>query len=178
MFEVLWYYRHLVPTRPVIAFTPVPLRARADGWSPELQLRFIVALSRGLTPGEAARSVGKNRQNAYALRKRAGAQSFAAAWDAVVEHVRKLRAEGRSPHRRPGPAPSAPPPPPPPRPLPQGAQAEAIAERGAEAMKRAPTEAAARRALDEMLDALYGPKSDNSDTAEGRKKPIMRSRNL
>ena len=62
-------------TPPIIAFTPVPLRRRADGWSPELQLRFIVALSRGLTPGEAARSVGKNRQNAYALRKRKGARA-------------------------------------------------------------------------------------------------------
>jgi hypothetical protein len=45
-------------------------------------------------------------------------------------------------------------------------------------MKRAPTEAAARRALDEMLDALYGPKSDKSDTPEGRKRPPMASRNL
>ena len=80
---------------PVIAFTPVPLRRRADGWSPELQLRFIVALSRGLTPGQAAASVGKNRQNAYALRKRRGAESFAEAWDSVVAWVRAVRAEGR-----------------------------------------------------------------------------------
>ncbi|HYJ83463.1 MAG TPA: hypothetical protein VEW26_11570 [Allosphingosinicella sp.] len=157
---------------PVIAFTPVPLRRRADGWSPDLQLRFILALSRGLTPGEAARSVGKNRQNAYALRKRPGAESFAAAWDRVVAHVRQVRAEGRAPMPRPA-APA--------RPSfirPRGAEAEAIAERGAEAMKRAPTEAAARRALDEMLDALYGPKSDKSDIRDGGKIPPIGSRTL
>ncbi|TMJ19715.1 MAG: hypothetical protein E6G92_08070 [Alphaproteobacteria bacterium] len=157
-----------MPTPPVIAFTPVPLRRRADGWTPELQLGFILALSRGLSPGEAARSVGKNRQNAYALRKREGAESFAAAWDAVVAHVRQIRAEGRLPCRR---ADSS-------SPRPRGAEAEAIAERGAEAMSRARTPADSRRALDEMLDALYGPKSDNSDNSEGGKISLMGSRNL
>lgn len=162
---------------PVIAFTPVPLRHRADGWPPELQLRFIVALSRGLNPGEAARAVGKNRQNAYALRKRPGAESFAAAWDCVVAHVRAVRARGRA--RRPRDAASGLGPPPPARPkLPQGAEAEAIAERGKQAVSRAPTEAAARRALDEMLDALYGPKSDKSDSPDGGKDPFMGSRTL
>jgi hypothetical protein len=165
-----------VPAPPVIAFTPVPLRVRADGWPPDLQLRFIVALSTGLTPGEAALSVGKNRQNAYALRKRPGAESFAAAWDSVVAYVRQIRAQGRQPRLRPAPGAAAPVPPRFRRP--QGAEAEAIAERGAEAMKQAPTEAAARRALDEMLDALYGPKSDKSDTAGSGKNPLMRSRNL
>lgn len=163
---------------PVIAFTPVPLRRRADGWSPDLQLRFVVALSLGFTPGEAARSVGKNRQNAYALRKRPGAESFAAAWDAVVAHVRRIRAEGRAPRPRPGGAVPAGPPPPPQRQLPQGAEAEAIAKRGAEAMRRAPTQEAGRRALDEMLDALYGPKSDKSDTSGRRENPFMGSRTL
>lgn len=161
-----------MPAPPVIAFTPVPLRPRSDGRTPELQLRFIQALSRGLTPGEAAHSVGKNRQNAYALRKRPGAESFAAAWDSVVTHVRRVRTEGRAPAPRTAAQP---------RPSfrrPQGAEAEAIAERGAEAMKRAPTEAAARRALDEMLDALYGPKSDNGDIGGGDERPPMGSRNL
>jgi hypothetical protein len=159
-----------MPAPPIIAFTPVPLRRRADGWSPELQLRFIHALSTGLTPAEAALSVGKNRQNAYALRKRPGAESFADAWDCVVAYVRQVRAEGRALR-------SVAQPPPRPR-LPQGAEAEAIAGRGAEAMKRAPTEAAARRALDEMLDALYGPKSDNPGIGDRDKKPCMGSRNL
>ncbi len=163
-----------VPAPPVIAFTPVPLRVRADGWSPDLQLRFIVALSKGLTPGDAARSVGKNRQNAYALRNRPGAESFAAAWDRVVAYVRQIRARGRQPRPRPDPGT---PPAPPHFSRPRGDEAEAIAERGAEAMKRAPTQAAARQALDEMLDALYGPKSDKSDTAGSGKKPAYGSRN-
>jgi hypothetical protein len=77
-----------------------------------------------------------------------------------------MRAQGRQPWPFPGPR------------LPQGAEAEAIAERGALAMSRAPTEAAARRALDEMLDALYGPKSDKSDTSEREKNRFMGSRNL
>jgi len=163
---------------PVIAFTPVPLRPRADGWSPDMQLRFILALSQGLTPGQAARSVGKNRQNAYALRKRTGAESFANAWDSVVAYARRVRAEGRAPRPRRGGAISAGSPPPPRPALPQGAEAEAIAERGAEAMRRASTPDAARRALDDMLDGLYGPKSDKSDTMERGKSPFMGSRTL
>src|SRR3954452_2284835 len=69
-----------------IVFTPVPLRARRDGWSPALQLRFIRLLADGMKPGAAAEAVGRNRQNAYALRKRPGAESFAAAWDAAVAY--------------------------------------------------------------------------------------------
>jgi len=152
---------------PVIAFTPVPLRPRADGWPPGLQLRFIIALSRGLTPGEAARSVGKNRQNAYALRKRAGAESFAAAWDNVVAYVRQVRAEGRRPLPRPGTQSGTAERPGPFR-RPQGPEASAIAERGAAAMRQATTEAEGRRALNEMLDGLYGPKSDKSDSGGRR----------
>jgi hypothetical protein len=166
-------YSAIMSAPPVIAFTPVPLRRRADGWSPDLQLRFIHALSRGLSPGEAARSVGKNRQNAYALRKRPGAESFAAAWDDVVACIRRVQAEGRLPRRRPGPTGSAPPSPRPRPKLPQGAEAEAIAERGAETMRRASSPIAARRALDEMLDALYGPKNDNSDNSESRKNALL-----
>ena len=154
---------------PVIAFTPVPLRRRADGWPPELQLRFIVALSQGLSPGDAALVVGKNRQNAYALRKRPGAQSFAAAWDEVVAHVRRIRAQERlSPPSPPAAQTFRPP---------REPEALAIAERGAAAIKQARSDAEARRALDEMLDGLYGPKSDKGDGGDGGKKLPMGSRN-
>ncbi|HEX6375783.1 MAG TPA: hypothetical protein VFZ91_08675 [Allosphingosinicella sp.] len=151
---------------PVIAFTPVPLRHRADGWTRELQLRFIVALSQGLKPGQAARSVGKNRQNAYALRKCLGAESFAAAWDAAVAYARR--------DARPAPPPRHAPPPS----LPTGAEAEGIARRGLEAVNRlvADSPAAARRALDGMLDALYGPKSDSGDNSDSGKFGSMGSR--
>ncbi|MBV9931509.1 MAG: hypothetical protein JO013_11265 [Alphaproteobacteria bacterium] len=83
-----------------IAFTPVPLRTRADGWSPALQLAFIHALADGAKPGEAARALGKNRQNAYALRRRPGAESFAAAWDAAVAYARRRRIEGAAEQRQ------------------------------------------------------------------------------
>lgn len=132
---------------PVIVFTPVPLRRRADGWPPELQVRFIVALSQGMTPGDAARSVGRNRQNAYKLRKRPGAESFAAAWDAAVAYARRRRTPVAAGHREPA----------------SGKEAEALARRGLESVERAAkvSEVARRQAFNRMLDALYGPKSDN-----------------
>jgi hypothetical protein len=71
-------------TPSFILVTPVPLRARADGWSPAVQLRFLEALARGLSVREAAAEVGRNRQTAYASRGREGAESFAAAWDAAI----------------------------------------------------------------------------------------------
>jgi len=83
-----------------IAFTPVPLRLRADGWSRELQLAFVHALAEGAKPGEAARALGKNRQNAYALRRRPGAESFAAAWDEAVAFARRRRIERASEERQ------------------------------------------------------------------------------
>jgi hypothetical protein len=71
--------------------------------------------------------------------------------------VEDVRAQGRALRPPAGVGSSAPEPPfrrPPP------AEGAAIADRAVEAMKRAPDEAAARRALDNMLDALYGPKID------------------
>ncbi|HWT13064.1 MAG TPA: hypothetical protein VN231_09960 [Allosphingosinicella sp.] len=75
----------------LLAFTPVPLRAQHNGWSESLQLRFLLALARGAGPGEAARSLGMTRQSAYRLRKRPGAESFAAAWDRAQEFARSVR---------------------------------------------------------------------------------------
>jgi len=74
-----------------LRFRPVPLRARHDGWTPELQFRFIVDLARGHGPSEAARRLGKSRQTAYDLRKKPGAESFAAAWDAALAFAREAR---------------------------------------------------------------------------------------
>jgi hypothetical protein len=69
-------------------FLPVPLRARADGWTPERQARFIGLLAETGSVAEAARRVGMARESAWRLRRRAGAASFAYAWDAV-EAVRR-----------------------------------------------------------------------------------------
>jgi hypothetical protein len=64
----------------LLQFTPVPTRARHDGWSADDQRQFIARLARGHLVDEAAKSVGHSRQSAYALRRRAGAEEFAAAW--------------------------------------------------------------------------------------------------
>jgi hypothetical protein len=74
-----------------LAFRPVEVRAQHNGWSPELQKRFILALARGAGPGEAARSLGRTRQSAYRLRSRPGSESFAAAWDRALDFARCVR---------------------------------------------------------------------------------------
>jgi Homeodomain-like domain len=79
---------------PFLRFHPVPLRTRHDGWTAELQFRFILLLARGYGPSEAARQLGKSRQTAYDLRKKPGAESFAAAWDAAQAFAREARFAG------------------------------------------------------------------------------------
>jgi hypothetical protein len=65
-------------------FLPVPLRGRADGWTVERQGRFIGLLAQTGSVAEAAREVGMSRESAWRLRRRAGAESFAHAWDMVT----------------------------------------------------------------------------------------------
>jgi hypothetical protein len=74
-----------------LRFTPVPVKPRHDGWSAELQLRFVLALARGAGVDEAARRLGRTRSTAYTLRRRAGGESFAAAWDAAVAFAGEMR---------------------------------------------------------------------------------------
>ncbi|HLL32074.1 MAG TPA: hypothetical protein VK403_13880 [Allosphingosinicella sp.] len=83
-----------MPLPEFLSFVPVPLKPRHDGWTPELQLRFIVALARGATIDGAASAVGKTRTTAYALRNRPGAESFAAAWDAALVYAKRRRLAG------------------------------------------------------------------------------------
>lgn len=70
--------------RRVPAFVPVPLRTRADGWTPARQAAFLGALAETRSVTAAARKVRMARETAYRLRKLPGAESFAAAWDAVL----------------------------------------------------------------------------------------------
>jgi hypothetical protein len=73
----------------VLAFTPVPAqRKRGNGWSPMQQERFIRALGVMGSVGPAARAVGMGRASAYRLRERAGAESFARAWDEALDQGR------------------------------------------------------------------------------------------
>ncbi|MDB5726614.1 MAG: hypothetical protein JWQ16_3368 [Novosphingobium sp.] len=68
----------------VPAFSPVPLRGRGDGWTAMRQAAFLGALAETGSVVAAARKVGMARETAYRLRGRAGAESFAAAWDKVT----------------------------------------------------------------------------------------------
>ena len=77
--------------RDPFAFDPVPVRARKDGWTAERQRKFVALLAAGCGPSEAAVAVGMTRQSAFVLRERAGAASFAAAWDAAVAFARRRR---------------------------------------------------------------------------------------
>jgi hypothetical protein len=65
------------------AFTPVPVTTRRDGWTPERQRAFIDALAEHGCVSLAARTVGMTPQTANRLRKRAGSEDFARAWDAA-----------------------------------------------------------------------------------------------
>ena len=66
-------------------FTPVVLdRVRHDGWTPERQRLFLVALAAMGTVDSAAQAVGMSRISAYNLKKRADAGSFADEWDRAL----------------------------------------------------------------------------------------------
>lgn len=63
-----------------LAFTPVPVKARHDGWTVERQKWFILRLALSGCVSVAARGVGMTRRSAYRLLDRPGSESFAAAW--------------------------------------------------------------------------------------------------
>jgi hypothetical protein len=77
-------------------FTPVPVRGRRDGWTPERQRAFIAAIASGSPSNHAARAVGMSKQTAHALRRRAGAESFSAAWEEAVRRAGVARRKGAS----------------------------------------------------------------------------------
>ena len=84
----------------VPAFVPVATRSRKDGWSARRQAAFLAALAITGSVSEAARRVSMARETAYRLRQRKGAESFAAAWHAIVgrcgEARRKVTPEERA----------------------------------------------------------------------------------
>jgi hypothetical protein len=80
----------------LLGFTPVPLRSRRDGWTAERQRAFVAHLEAGMPSNHAARAVGMSKQTAHQLRRRPGAESFAAAWREAVRRARLARAQARS----------------------------------------------------------------------------------
>lgn len=71
---------------PSIPFTPVPVRARHDGWTPGMQILFIQALADTANVAKACRRIGMSQQSAYALRGRPDAVSFRQAWAIAIDH--------------------------------------------------------------------------------------------
>lgn len=69
------------------SFTPVPVRPRYDGWTPERQTRFIAVLAATGCVTQAADDVGMSTRAAYDLYNRTDAASFRAAWDAALTHL-------------------------------------------------------------------------------------------
>lgn len=68
------------------SFTPAPVRARHDGWTPARQNAFITALAETANVEEACAAVGMSARSAYTLRVRPGADSFRQAWDAALDY--------------------------------------------------------------------------------------------
>jgi hypothetical protein len=68
-------------------FTPVAVRARHDGWTPEKQCAFLQALAECGCVVEACRKVGMGTSSAYELRARPEAENFRAGWQAALSHA-------------------------------------------------------------------------------------------
>jgi hypothetical protein len=64
-----------------LAFSPVPVKPRHDGWTAARQAAFILRLALIGCVAAAAKAVGKSRESAYRLREHPGAAGFAAVWD-------------------------------------------------------------------------------------------------
>ncbi len=86
------------PRAPVVGIPPfhaVPVRLRADGWTPLRQAEFIGHLAQTRSVAKAARCVSMARESAYRLRRRAGAEGFVAAWDAALARTGTQRGRER-----------------------------------------------------------------------------------
>ena len=75
------------PAHPLVDYEPVAQRARFDGWSPQRQRQFLLALAESACVAEAARAVGMSPSSAYALRRRADAQTFRDAWNVALDYA-------------------------------------------------------------------------------------------
>ena len=71
-------------TTDPLAFAPVPVRPRRDGWTVDKQIAFIETLAETGCVTRAARGVGMSVRSAYRLARRPDARSFAEAWDTAM----------------------------------------------------------------------------------------------
>jgi hypothetical protein len=77
---------HMGEPKQDFPFTPTPLRARHDGWTPEKQIAFVEALAETGVIEEACRRVGMSDTSAYNLRMRPDGAPFRQAWDAALDY--------------------------------------------------------------------------------------------
>ena len=73
--------------KPLIKFTPVPVRRRHDGWTVERQYAFIEALAETGIVEDACRRVVMTRTSADNLRRRPCGVHFRRAWQAAVDYA-------------------------------------------------------------------------------------------
>ena len=78
---------HKPQKKPLIPFTPVPLRTRRDGWTVEKQIAFIEALAENGIVEDACRRVGMSHTSANALRRRSDGAHFRRAWEIAVDYA-------------------------------------------------------------------------------------------
>jgi len=74
----------IVPAPQLPDFPPARTRKQVAAWTAERQRRFIEHLALTGSVGEAAATAGVTSRSAYRLRNKAGAESFARAWDAAL----------------------------------------------------------------------------------------------
>lgn len=67
-----------------IAFQPVPVRPRRDGWTVDRQIAFIETLAETGRVTMAAQAAGMSTRSAYKLAARVDAGDFAEAWDVAM----------------------------------------------------------------------------------------------
>jgi hypothetical protein len=75
----------IVPAPAIPDFDIAPTRNQHSGWTAERQRKFIDHLALTGSVGEAAATAGVSSRSAYRLRNKAGAESFARAWDAALQ---------------------------------------------------------------------------------------------
>lgn len=83
------------PPTPPPEFTPVPLRARIDGWTPERQYGYLLALAELGHGRRAAEDVGMTEQSAARLRRRPEAAPFNRLCEAAWQSAKQRRARAR-----------------------------------------------------------------------------------
>lgn len=76
----------------LLRFSPVPVRYRRDGWTPQRQRAFIATLAGSGCVAGACCHVGKSAEAAYRLARRPDAAAFRAAWEAALRLFRWSRA--------------------------------------------------------------------------------------